>query len=85
MNVKNTKTNFIIFNLFFVSAFLFLLNSCASTHSGVLNSSNDLRNVKYVDFAFGNSKTTTFLGIGGNKHDAKLPVKDKSILRKFYC
>jgi len=83
MNVKNTKTNFIIFNLFFVSAFLFLLNSCASTHSGVLNSSNDLRNVKYVDFAFGNSKTTTFLGIGGNKHDALVLEAKLNMMRNF--
>jgi hypothetical protein len=83
MNLKNTKTNFLIFNLLYVSAFLFLFNSCASTHNGVLNSSNDLRNVKYVDFAFGNSKTTTFLGIGGNKHDALVLEAKLNMMRNF--
>lgn len=81
--MKNIKTNFLIFNLLYVWAFLFLLNSCASTHNGVLNSSNDLRNVKYVDFAFGNSKTTTFLGIGGNKHDALVLEAKLNMMRNF--
>jgi hypothetical protein len=83
MKIRLFKSNLSKTNLIITSVIILLLNSCATNHNGFLSSNNDLRNIKYVDFAFGNSKTTTFLGIGGNKHDALVLEAKLNMMRNF--
>ncbi len=62
---------------------VFLFSSCMSTFNGVLNPTSELKNVKYINTAFGFSKATYVFGFGGNKHDALVLEAKLNMMKNF--
>ena len=66
-----------------VLTLVFLFSSCMSSFNGVLNPTSELKNVKYVNTAFGFSKATYVLGLGGNNHDALVLEAKLNMMKNF--
>lgn len=67
--------------LFSIAALLF--NSCMTTFNGVLTPTDDLKNVKYINTAFGSAQANYFMGVVGNKHDALVLEAKINMMKNF--
>lgn len=70
-------------NLVFFSIIALLVSSCMTTFNGVLTPTNDLKNVKYINTAFGSAQATYYLGLAGTKHDALVLEAKMNMMKNF--
>ena len=54
-----------------------------TTFNGVLTPTNDLKNVKYINTAFGSAQANYFMGVVGNKHDALVLEAKINMMKNF--
>jgi len=70
-------------NLALLSIISLLFSSCMLTFNGELTPTNDLKNVQYINTAFGFSEATNYMGVVGNKHDALVLEAKSNMMKNF--
>lgn len=53
------------------------------TFNGALSPTNNLKNVQYINTAFGSSQATHYMGLVGNKHDAMVLEAKSNMMKNF--
>lgn len=53
------------------------------TFNGELTPTSNLKNVQYINTAFGFSKATNYMGVVGNKHDALVLEAKSNMMKNF--
>lgn len=72
-----------ILNRILILFVIVVLSYSCAFHRGVMTSIGDMKNVKYVDFAFGSAKTKHIFGIGGLNHDALVFEAKLHLMKNF--
>ncbi len=70
-------------NLVLLTIAALLFSSCMTTFNGVLTPTDDLKNVKYINTAFGSAQANYYMGVAGNKHDALVLEAKMNMMKNF--